>query len=573
MQSSKARGNSGTGRRTNVKSGCRTCKIRKVKCDEGRPACRRCLSTGRVCDGYGVWGGGGNSYGQRQTPTAPAEARNGVTVRSPKHLPLLVVSVEEKECFDWFTRLTTVKLPGSFTSGFWTTLLLQASLSEQAILHAILALSSVHRGGVLTNGNQRHGADTRRRRELFTLQHYGEAIKHLQPHFSASGTAAVRVALVACVVFVSVDLLRGHFRTAQTHLQSGLALLEELHKPGMSADDPVVLNLRHESTDDWITEALIRLHVQAVLWQPIRKCPSFVLQYDEPRLQVSMFSSLKEAWDEMDRLLIEVFRLTEQAREQKVHGGSLPHIPDMFEQQRQVQVGLVRWLDVYTRSRETLRNRKSIEEEKAYRLLCIYHSMVTIMADVCLYPDDEMVFDLHTSAFVHLITQLVDLWALSAPGHVPRARSGRVVDMSRSIVDMGWIPPLYYVAIRCRVHRIRLLAIRLLGCTSHQEGFWDATIAARVARKVMEVEEGDFYKDTDPADDFQPSSYPSTQDLSLPLIPDHQRLRDVEVVLLGNPLEKVLLSCVQRRDGVDCKIPIGEYHLASDRWVDTDKMG
>lgn len=36
-----------------VKSGCITCKIRKIKCDEEKPSCRRCTSTGRTCDGYG----------------------------------------------------------------------------------------------------------------------------------------------------------------------------------------------------------------------------------------------------------------------------------------------------------------------------------------------------------------------------------------------------------------------------------------------------------------------------------------------------------------------------------------
>ncbi|KAH8753266.1 hypothetical protein F5883DRAFT_574867 [Diaporthe sp. PMI_573] len=47
-----------SGRRTNSKAGCHTCKIRRVKCDEGWPGCQRCLSTRRTCDGYGVWGGG-----------------------------------------------------------------------------------------------------------------------------------------------------------------------------------------------------------------------------------------------------------------------------------------------------------------------------------------------------------------------------------------------------------------------------------------------------------------------------------------------------------------------------------
>lgn len=32
--------------------GCLTCRMRKVKCDEQKPCCQRCVSTGRTCDGY-----------------------------------------------------------------------------------------------------------------------------------------------------------------------------------------------------------------------------------------------------------------------------------------------------------------------------------------------------------------------------------------------------------------------------------------------------------------------------------------------------------------------------------------
>ncbi|KAH3001521.1 hypothetical protein KXV73_001875, partial [Aspergillus fumigatus] len=32
--------------------GCLTCKVRRVKCDEEKPTCCRCRSTGRKCDGY-----------------------------------------------------------------------------------------------------------------------------------------------------------------------------------------------------------------------------------------------------------------------------------------------------------------------------------------------------------------------------------------------------------------------------------------------------------------------------------------------------------------------------------------
>jgi hypothetical protein len=33
--------------------GCMTCRLRKIRCDLGRPACRHCTKSGRVCLGYG----------------------------------------------------------------------------------------------------------------------------------------------------------------------------------------------------------------------------------------------------------------------------------------------------------------------------------------------------------------------------------------------------------------------------------------------------------------------------------------------------------------------------------------
>lgn len=37
---------------TRSRSGCSTCRSRKVKCDEERPRCRRCIEDGRTCEGY-----------------------------------------------------------------------------------------------------------------------------------------------------------------------------------------------------------------------------------------------------------------------------------------------------------------------------------------------------------------------------------------------------------------------------------------------------------------------------------------------------------------------------------------
>ncbi|KAK7428470.1 hypothetical protein QQZ08_005089 [Neonectria magnoliae] len=181
--------------RTNVKSGCRTCKIRKVKCDEGRTACRRCISTGRVCDGYGVWAAEAAS-------TAIASALSACR--------------------------TATKLPASFVYEFWTSLLLTASSSEPAVLHAVLALGSVHKTGIVNTDLARHTRNVPDEQERFMLRHYGKAIDHLQPHFSIKDRTSFRVGLIACVVFICLEFLRGHFHAAQIHFQNGLQLLGEM---------------------------------------------------------------------------------------------------------------------------------------------------------------------------------------------------------------------------------------------------------------------------------------------------------------------------------------------------------
>lgn len=36
-----------------TKTGCQTCRTRRIKCDEGKPECNNCLKSKRVCGGTG----------------------------------------------------------------------------------------------------------------------------------------------------------------------------------------------------------------------------------------------------------------------------------------------------------------------------------------------------------------------------------------------------------------------------------------------------------------------------------------------------------------------------------------
>lgn len=168
--------------------------------------------------------------------------------------------------------------------------------------------------------------------------------------------------------------------------------------------------------------------------------------------------------------------------------------------------------------------------------------MVTIMNEVALSPGDELAFDLRTGLFVQLLEQLLKLREASAAWLSHGRPDGFKFDMSRSIVDLGWTPPLFYTAVKCRVHRIRLQAIRLLESASHREGIWDSRILARVARRVMELEEKDYYAHVSTSDDFSLTSVPCGKDLGLPALPESYRIHEMNISFSTDPVHLVSLQ-------------------------------
>ena len=234
-------------------------RARKVKCDEGKPACNRCVSTGRNCDGYGIWGGGHRPQEKDSHFSSHQTVQRDCTL---VQIPAQCYTVDEKTYMSWFQLRTITKIPGTFTNGFWLTLLQQASKSEPAVFYAMLTLSSAHK--VETNsGEPFTKLPMPDRQKRFMLHNYSKAITHLQPHLNTKTTASTRIVLIACIVFTCLEFLRGNFKTAQNHLRNGLLVLQE----NFSDTCDITLHLRSTgSTDNWILEIFQRLLVQVELF-------------------------------------------------------------------------------------------------------------------------------------------------------------------------------------------------------------------------------------------------------------------------------------------------------------------
>jgi len=258
--------------------------------------------------------------------------------------------MEEKGYFDWFKCRSSKKIPGVFASSFWEKLVFQASSNEPAVLHAVLAVSSVHKSESVQGNCLGRKGGVPDEEDLFMLRQYSKAISSLQPHFSAKSRASISVTLVTCIIFICLEFLRGHYQTAQAHLRNGLNLLRETQRvPDNRAlkQDP-----SRELIDDCIIDALVRLHIQVELLQGSRH-PHLVMESFEYELPAHQFQSMDQARRHMHRVLDDIFQLSVLARPQGILNEEW-YPAELVGEQKRIRAKLASWLAIYKASKRNL---------------------------------------------------------------------------------------------------------------------------------------------------------------------------------------------------------------------------
>ncbi|KAM0518867.1 hypothetical protein ACHAPE_003857 [Trichoderma viride] len=290
--------------------------------------------------------------------------------------------------------------------------------------------------------------------------------------------ASVRVALMACFLFVSLELLSGHFATAQIHIQNGLSILREFGTPFEDDGRVLLFDIVPGSIDDAIVRAFCRLNLQLELFTHGYQHPCLVLQIAEPETSTSAFRSVNEAWKQIERLFNRIFHLTDLWRQQQ----TLPYPPvelppKLLTCQHQIRADLSACLVILRASKTSMPDQDP--KGLVYGLLSVYHTMASIMADTCLRLDDESVFDSHTQQFVSILTESIAMWKTGQSELLHGYLRWPCIHMSRSIVDIGWIAPLYYTALKCRIRRfpawhgksLRLKRVAFTDIMVRQRGF------------------------------------------------------------------------------------------------------
>ncbi|EEU36191.1 uncharacterized protein NECHADRAFT_52907 [Fusarium vanettenii 77-13-4] len=210
--------------RTKVKTGCTTCRIRKVKCDEGKPFCLRCVNTGRTCDGYEspfrlvMSQPTHNSHAGGMKPNAGSIiTRHTVVEISPKDIDLLSRYFSTKTIFN-------VKLGCDEEARQ----VLQASLTDPPIQHAVSSLRALREhleasGDLPMSLGQRHPSYG----SHYGLQQYCMALGGLASSLSSPGSNGLKSALLCCQIFMSIEQVRWNFTAMARHMIQGLGIMHE----------------------------------------------------------------------------------------------------------------------------------------------------------------------------------------------------------------------------------------------------------------------------------------------------------------------------------------------------------
>jgi len=239
-------------------------RIRRVKCDEVRPICRRCVKADLDCDGYGpadkddssrrpVTSSGRvlppsnyASYvppqkGTRMLPTPPSSVS-----RSPS--PSLFKNDQEKRYFQLFSTQTAAQLTGLFSTDLWKRLILQVCETNPSVRHAIIAL------GALDPKTWRNRAQTpdQTRRRQFAYHEYSLAIADMRSTITER-SLDLRSKLVACIICVCFEIYHFNKNSAIAQIRAMSFLVED--------QNPKAL----EDIDDEILECFQELQVQALI--------------------------------------------------------------------------------------------------------------------------------------------------------------------------------------------------------------------------------------------------------------------------------------------------------------------
>ncbi|KAK0109470.1 hypothetical protein ONS95_002162 [Cadophora gregata] len=477
-----------------VRSGCVTCKVRRVKCDEQRPFCKRCIRFGIQCGGY-----------------PPPKRQKDLTER-PKQIllpkshnirshptPYAAPSVtkfqteEESRCFDIFSRNTAYEIFPNVEMGKLRVMFLQACEARDAIRHAIIALgaldmtSRVRSQAYVRDAARRDFGGTASHHYKYAIQEYAKAIKYAQ----TEGGQDLRTALMTSLMILAFEGWIGSHEVAVQQIRIGTGLLMEWKQRQM--ENPSTAPTEDENL---LAHVFTRLSIQ-LRPPPKEKPPQTSPPTSLPPLKVDLppslkrlplsFGSIAEAGVYYGLIVRFAVTFVSQCLPRIARSGSLTGSytpgsaseaipPEITQAQLALTESLHQWMAAFAPLKYGAEF-KQLDQRKACITLEL-QMKATYMGTIKSLAQDEMVYDAYYDIYKDIVDLSESLLNCSPASKVPKFS-----------FDSGVIIPLWFTGHKCRDPVLRRRAIALLLTFPRREGVWDSVFAGLVIECVREFEE------------------------------------------------------------------------------------
>ena len=355
-----------------------------------------------------------------------------------------------------------------------------ATQADPAVLHAVIALSSIHE----IKEHLAPGQEDEPTKVNFALSQSTKAMKHCR-QLSQDAPRSAEVVLTSCILFFFIESFQKNHRAGLLHLDWGMKIISSFlneHKGKLPSEcrekiPPPDYALLKET----LIPMFARLDISASIYADTRPVqfdqlyrPLHYLPYILPIPDA--FTSLQEA-DESLMTLVYLL-INYQKKIDTLLFGTIDVAPSDVEcrtddeWKEQNSLFLAKWLAALNGMLGQRKNSMDAKDLRAVLVLKARHLIISISNCGAGLNAQETIYDMHMADFERVVTM-----------------SESLLKHKSYSVDLNIQYPLFYTVTKCRHPRVRRKALALLSQTPRQEGIWDPEIFAAIGRWSIQKEE------------------------------------------------------------------------------------
>ncbi|KAH8652049.1 hypothetical protein BX600DRAFT_516138 [Xylariales sp. PMI_506] len=498
--------------RPKVRTGCISCKKRHVKCDERKPGCSRCENLSLICEGYAA-PKTAKQIARMERPLLPrpqlAALAPLAAANSDSHgtLPIpsspglgFALSSDDGWYFDLFRNQVAYDLSPCRKANFWTLWCLRGSVNFLSIRHSILgigayarALADLRNDQPWVNGVDRPWwpASIYNQHHQAALRHHSKALGYLRQDIKQNGVDN-RTTMLATLLFIVFENMQGNYHASGSLVRSAIKVLNNM------GSNFLWRTYCKEFSEPDETDEMARLISRHSLSSVLLPFPHGKYAYhmllqddvDDDSSDDSLSSASSERIPLRYAVQSTIPRTIEHAR--IIWESTLPGIgrfyakaiwrnlnpsyevdSDTLQEQSRL---LMKIQDFEMGVDALLAAERDDTKILVLDFLAMYGLIARIIVSCCL-DRSEASYDAYTTEFEVAVTKMQTYSACMTLGNKTGFSN-----------EVGILPLAAFIASKCRVHRLRLIALDLIRTRAAREGPWDGVSLSNAVSHLMQLE-------------------------------------------------------------------------------------